>query len=222
MTRVIGIDAAGRRGWVAVTLDGGTFVEAIVGNLDEIMARSEAAKVVGIDIPIGNLPDRPRGADAAARRRLPGRSSTVFSAPPTEVLDCTGYREANERCEAMGRPKLSAQSWGIVPKIREAREWATDPRVIEVHPEVSFTTMADGDRLPPKKSWNGLWRRVELLEAHGIALPRDHAAGGVVADDLLDAAAAAWTATRHAVGKAIALPEQVETDESGRRIAIWA
>ncbi len=220
MTRVIGIDAAGRHGWVAVTLDDDEFAGAIVGGLDEIMAGSDEEAVVGIDIPIGNLPDRPRGADAAARRLLPGRTSTVFSAPPTEVLDCASYREANERCEAMGRPKLSAQSWGIVPKIREARAWASDPRVIEVHPEVSFTTMAGGEALPSKKNWNGLWRRVELLEAHGIVLPRDHAAGGVVADDLLDAAAA-WTAARHARGEALALPEQIEVDESGRRIAIW-
>ena len=73
-----------------------------------------------------------------------------------------------------------------------------------------------------KKSWNGFAERRRLLSAAGIELPHDpleHADASV--DDVLDAAAAAWSARRIALGQAGALPEHEVFDERGRRIAIW-
>ena len=40
-------------------------------------------------------------------------------------------------------------------------------------------------------------------------------------DDLLDAAAAAWTARRVLAGSARPLPDPPEVDSSGRPVAIW-
>ena len=41
-------------------------------------------------------------------------------------------------------------------------------------------------------------------------------------DDVLDAAAAAWSARRIAAGEAISLPAHPPVDTRGRPIAIWA
>jgi predicted RNase H-like nuclease len=45
--------------------------------------------------------------------------------------------------------------------------------------------------------------------------------GGVVADDVVDAAAVAWTARRIATGAARTLPEVPEPGDGGRAVAIW-
>ncbi|WP_370462421.1 DUF429 domain-containing protein [Nocardiopsis sp. FR6] len=56
----------------------------------------------------------------------------------------------------------------------------------------------------------------------GWVLPGDLGASGeVAADDVLDAAAAAWSAYRIAVDRARSCPTPVQTDASGRPIAIW-
>ena len=58
-----------------------------------------------------------------------------------------------------------------------------------------------------KKTWNGQMERRALLAAQGIELPDqlDELAGKAPVDDLLDAAAAAWTAWRCVRGTGEAL-----------------
>ena len=62
--------------------------------------------------------------------------------------------------------------------------------------------------------------RRRLLAAAGIALPDDLAAGGAAADDVLDAAVAAWSAMRKARGEAETLPADAPL-QGGRSVAIW-
>ncbi len=79
-----------------------------------------------------------------------------------------------------------------------------DDRIIEVHPELSFSVLAGGPIPASKKSWDGLMRRKLLLEQAGIYIPEvlGEAAGRVGPDDVLDAAVAAWTADRKRRGLA--------------------
>ena len=92
----------------------------------------------------------------------------------------------------------------------------------EVHPEVSFVALAGQHLGASKKQWNGHNVRRAVLAAHGIQIPDDlGGTGNVGADDILDAAAAAWSAYRIAVGDAVALPVEPEYDVAGRRVAIW-
>ena len=94
--------------------------------------------------------------------------------------------------------------------------------VVEVHPELSFQEMAGG-RLPASKAtWSGLIARRELLQQHGIDLPDDIGTAGLRAgpDDVLDAAAAAWTAVRVASSTARSLPNPPQ-DLDGVAAAIW-
>lgn len=223
---VVGVDAAGAHGWVGVAVDDDGFAGAAKGSLVEVLGglspKGEAAAVVGIDIPIGTSM-RPRVADAAVRARLGPRASSLFATPPTDVLDASDYAAANGLLAARGAPKISRQAWNLVPKMTEAAELAAvDDRLVEVHPELSFREMA-GAVLPwSKKTWNGLHLRLELLRAAGVVVPDQiDGAGAVAIDDVVDAAAAAWSARRVARGEALSFPDPPEIVD-GRTVAIWA
>jgi predicted RNase H-like nuclease len=220
--RVVGVDAAGALGWVGVVTEAGKFVGAHVGRLDEIVAWAEPVAVVGVDIPIGHVDGGVRQCDVEARRFVGPRRSSVFAAPPADVLDAVTYAEGNAALAARGMPKLSRQAWALIPKMVEAAELAAvDDRVHEVHPEVSFCALA-GSPLPwSKKSWNGQALRRRLLAQAGIHLPDEvPEIAGVAADDLLDAAVGAWSAARIASGTARTLPDPPERS-GGRSVAIW-
>jgi predicted RNase H-like nuclease len=107
---------------------------------------------IAIDIPIGLSDAGPRRCDALARRRLPGRSATVFNAPPRACLDhVDDYPGANARARQAGDQGLSRQSFGLLAKIREVDEfWPEAPGPIyEVHPELSFARLNGGVPLAP-------------------------------------------------------------------------
>lgn len=222
--RVLGIDAAGKFGWLAVVLDDDGFVAARLGSLRDLVEWAEPVDVIGIDIPIGHTADGIRQADVEARRFVgPKRASSVFAAPPKDILDAASYAEGNAVLKGLGRPMVSRQAWALLPKMLEAAELAAeDERVYEVHPEVSFCAMNDLEHLPwPKKSWNGLMHRRRLLGEAGIVLPDAvEELGAATADDLVDAAAVAWSALRIARRQSKSLPEQPEVHE-GREVAIW-
>lgn len=169
---------------------------------------------IGIDIPIGHDPMGVRQADVEARKFVGVRRSSVFPAPPAEALRAETYAAANTLLDARGLPKMSQQAWALIPKILEAAAVAAnDAHVFEVHPEVSFRAMAGEDLEWSKKSWNGLLLRRRLLAEAGIALPDVvPEVGAAVADDVVGAAAAAWSAHRIARGEARSLPDPSERE----------
>jgi predicted RNase H-like nuclease len=220
--RVLGVDSAGPLGWVGVVIDDAGFVEASCGLLSELVEWAEPAGVIGVDIPIGLVSGGGRLADIAAREFLAAARSSVFAAPPLEVVDMDDYAAANTLLGDMGVPKMSRQAWALLPKIRETALVAeADDRLFEVHPETSFRAMAGAPLSWRKKSWNGLHERRRLLASEGIVVPESlEGVGAVPADDLLDAAAAAWSARRILRGDAVSLPAPPE-EYGGRQIAIW-
>lgn len=220
--RVLGVDAAGKHGWVGIVLDDTGFVAARVGTLRQIVEWAEPVRAIGVDIPIGHAPGAIRRADVEARQFVGPRASSVFAAPPADVLAANSYAEDNAALGALGSPLLSRQAWALIPKMVEAAEVAaSDERVFEVHPEVSFRELAGEHVRWPKKSWNGLLLRRRLLADAGIILPDVVTEiDRVVADDVVDAAAAAWSARRLASGAARSLPHPPE-ENAGRRVAIW-
>lgn len=219
--RVVGIDAAGKHGWVGVVLADSRYAAACVGSLAEIIRWAEPVDVVAVDIPVGSVSSGRRSADVEARRFLGPRASSVFAAPPPQVHTASTYGEANEILVGMGAPKLSRQTWALVPKVVEAGAVArADDRIYEVHPEVSFCEIA-GEPVPwSKKSWNGLMFRRRLLESVGIVVPDVVPEVAAAADDVLDATVAAWSARRIALGSARSFPDPPE-ESGGRRMAIW-
>jgi len=194
--RVAGVDGT-KGGWVAVVLDEGCFVsDHIFLDVQSTFPELLDAAVIAIDLPVGF---GPRVADAAARAYLSGAASTVFTTPTKTILQ-TPFGPG------LG---VSAQSHALGSRILHVTELAqSDPRIYEVHPEVSFRAMNDGSPLAyRKKSAGGALERIEILRRHGIALDTLGAAASVPLDDVLDAAAAAWSASRIGSGIAGSLPD---------------
>ena len=207
--RVAGIDST-KGGWVAIELEDGRVVaDHLIRPQETDFSELGNVSILVIDIPIGF---GPRLADSAARAYLSGATSTVFTTPTRRVLEMPFG-------PGLG---VSAQSHALGPRILHVTALAaTDERIYEAHPEVSFRAMKRGMPLHyRKKSAGGVLERVELLRRQGIELRQLYAAASAAVDDVLDAAACAWTAQRIARGEAETLPETPQFLD-GRRVAIW-
>jgi predicted RNase H-like nuclease len=183
------------------------------------------AGVTGIDMPLGLLGAGWRDADLLARRALGRRGVTVFAIPPRAVWECGTYAEANRLCRELTGKGFSAQAWGLRRKITEAdqfrRRAAAGPhgvRLYEVHPELSFAALAGAPLPDSKHTPAGLAVRRDLLARAGTTLPAKIA--GAAEDDLLDAAAVAWSASRIAAGTAVTLANHGQPADDGTEIAI--
>jgi len=214
VTVTAGVDAC-RGGWVAIVLNAGHFSDAhIAATFEQILGTLQYAEAVGVDIPIGLPSEGVRAADAAARAFVGPRRSSVFPTPPRAALAAATYAEGRQVL-----PSLSAQSFALGKKILEV-EACLEDRAFEVHPEVSFAALAGHHLAHSKRSWNGQMERRRLLASAGIELPDELRAGQAAPDDVLDAAIAAWSATRKARGEAVTLPAD-PPGQDGRYVAIW-
>jgi predicted RNase H-like nuclease len=193
---VLGIDGC-PGGWVGALVTGST-IDWYAGQLADLVALPAA--VVAIDIPLALPVDgRRRACEVAARERLGPQRSSVFFAPPSAVLAARDHAEASALSRAAGSVGVSIQTWNIVPKIREALA-LDDPRLLEVHPELSFRAL--GAVTASKKTAAGQAERRTLLG--NPVLPRL-----APAEDCLDALACAWTAARWLRGSADVLGEEL-------------
>lgn len=216
---VLGADGCRGGGWVVAMIDGaGELTWHAAADTAAVLALADEheADAVALDVPIGLARlGSTRACDVQARLRLGARRSSVFAAPPREVLACRSYTEARPLA-----PSLSAQAFGLVPRIREVDELLraqpaeVHRRVVECHPEVGFASMAAGRwELATKKSAAGALQRIALLEEL-LPEPLPHDVPPLAAlDDALDAAACAIVAQRWARGQAEVLGD--ETDRLG-------
>lgn len=214
MIRVLGVDAAGKN-WVAVASDLRAYAAPTLVELLAAADADGAIEVVGIDIPIG-LPAGPeaRQADVQARAAVGPRWRSVFMTPPRTVLAALSYHAASEEALRTMNKGISRQAWALAPRILEVDEVvrSSGRRIVEVHPELSFTVLACRYLQAAKSTWSGLEDRRRLLVDAGFALPADLGHAGMVAgpDDVLDAAVACWSALRVATGDATTYPEPPE------------
>jgi predicted RNase H-like nuclease len=223
---VVGVDGC-KRGWIAIALGDneparGYFIAA----LDELLAAIPDAQAVAIDIPIGLPSTGQRQADVEARERLGPRRNSVFPTPIRDAITARTHAEASAISKRITGRGISRQAFSLAAKIQEAERWsmAAPVPVWEVHPEVSFAVMMDHPAQWRKSTWAGLRERQFALARAGISLGDLGSAGRTAgADDVLDAAAAAWSAARLHRGEAISLPDPPETaPESSKPMAIWA
>ncbi len=225
---VLGADAC-PAGWVGIALSHGN-VRAIVRPGIAALVSAATARgplaAIGIDIPIGLADASVRQADILARKAAGPRWVSVFVTPVRPALEVADYPRAGELNRRLAGTGISRQAFGLRAKILDVDRWlpgAPCP-VAEVHPELSFALMAGDQPLADSKTtWAGAVRRRELLAAHGIELTGDLGLSGlrVGVDDVLDAAAVAWTARRVAAGQARRLPETPERFSDGTDCAIW-
>jgi predicted RNase H-like nuclease len=217
---VLGVD--GWRGrWAGALLDGRSVTLLDLPDVPAVLA-VPGVELVAIDMPIGLSDDGVRACDVEARRRLPGAASSVFPAPVRPVLRAMTYDEARTTSLAAAGRSLSVQSFGLVPAIRsldDALGDPPDPRVHEVHPELSFRAL-DGRVTDRKGSGSGLAQRIRALEPVMDvldALAQDRT--GIPVIDALDACAAAWSAQRIADGVGEYVGDR-RTDARGRPMRI--
>jgi len=225
---VAGVDGF-RGGWIAFRVDlmaDHTTSVDVVDLSVLLRERPPGLVCVGIDIPVG-LFDGARNCDRAARKLLgQPRGTSVFAPPCRRALSSNDHTSATVTNLRMTGRGLSRQAWGIAPKIKQVDDAITPDCqrwAFEVHPEVCFWAL--NQRCPMKhnkKTKKGSEERSALLrgvfpkiETHlANRLPR------VGADDLLDAAAAAWTALRWHRNEAecVCSPER---DEKGLAVTIY-
>lgn len=237
--RVLGVDGC-KRGWVGVVLnhDGhiesmlvktcdGTRYDRLQRPLQRLLDAAGPIDAVGVDVPIGLVARGKRRADLEAHRTYSLRSSLFWTPPHDAVIRASSQSEATVLAHAHGGPGASAQLWNIRERILEARSMASN--LLEIHPETSFRVMAETTGIPSptwwkKREWGGFMQRLRLLEAVGIdltsATPGDAAA--VPIDDVVDAAAAAWSARRAAHGEAIYLGREPDAEIAGIEATIVA
>jgi predicted RNase H-like nuclease len=223
---VAGVDGC-RSGWIAfkVELPSLTASVELVDLPSLLRKRPPELAFLGIDIPIGLL-DGPRECDRAARKLLGPRRNSVFPAPCRAALRANSHAEASAVNRQMTGRGLTIQAWGIAPKIKQvddaitpdSQQWA-----FEVHPEVCFWALNGHHPMArKKKSKEGAAERIAALSPVFPEIER-HLANRpphIGKDDLLDAAAAAWTALRRHQGEAscVCPPER---DEKGLEVTIY-
>jgi predicted RNase H-like nuclease len=228
--RVLGVDAC-RTGWVGIALSGGEARAYFAPGIQELAGRAAAdgpVLVIAIDIPIGLADAGRRRADVLARKALGGRWPSLFITPVRAAVEAADYQAAAAENRRLAREGLSRQAFALRAKILDVDQWlqAGSPapaRVVEAHPELSFAAMAGAPLRSRKITWAGAVQRRALLAQAGIVLGGDLGLAGEQAgvDDVLDAAATAWTARRVSEGSARCLPPSPEVFSDGISAAIW-
>ena len=221
---VAGADGC-RTGWVVCRRDGdGALHIEVVKTLAEAC---EGLSILAVDMPIGlvDVPRPPRTCEVAARKLLPGKTSSVFPTPCRPALDCTTHAEANALSKTLG-VGLTRQTFHLFPKMREVdallRGHETLHSIVhEAHPELAFARMNDGRPvLSRKRRPEGFAERLELLARHGFPWePRSFP--GAARDDVLDAMAVCRTALLIAQGTATRQGPEQERDRYGLPMNIW-
>jgi predicted RNase H-like nuclease len=233
MAWVAGADGC-KLGWFRASRDtetGALRFEAIT-QARELALRPPVPTVLALDIPIGLTHAGPRACDRAARACLGRpRSSSVFPAPIRPALKARTREEASRVTVERDGRRVGAQAWALYPKILAVDEWLRSepearPIAREVSPELSFWAW-NGERAmaDSKHSRTGLRARRALAErwlGRGVLRQArgDLRVGEVADDDILDAIAVLWTATRIARGESRSLPEHPQSDALGLRMEI--
>lgn len=224
-TRVAGVDGC-PAGWLRVErLTNGT-LHADILSTPALFAEAEQFHTIAIDIPIGLSGAGDRLVDRRAREILGApRSSSVFSAPPRDVLEANSYSDACERSFNACGKRMSRQAFGILAKIRDVDQQLRSAmhligRVHEAHPEVSFSFMAGGQPMRhSKRTREGLTERVALLDAHFgdvfANLRTRFRVSKVHSDDIADAMVLLWSAERIQSATHVTLCKEVARDDCG-------
>jgi predicted RNase H-like nuclease len=205
----VGVDWA-RGTWVVVEATAkSTSVSAEPSLLNVWQEYGDQASEILVDVPLHLMREGDRECDREAMQSLGSRSSTVFWTPTRGAIEARDYETAAEE----NTRGLGSQSWGLIPRIREARALLEEvPEaheiVYESHPEVCFKAL-HGDDLPSKTDEAGFEARKSCLINHGgesfqpvldfVAERRansqwHHRIQSGRVDDVLDAAVLALTA----------------------------
>jgi predicted RNase H-like nuclease len=233
MVWVAGADGC-RKGWIRVSreIETGELEFHVLENAAALLTVAPRPAVLGLDIPIGLPEQGRRECDDHARACLgwPRRNS-VFPAPIRPALRAKTREAAAAITQAADGRRVGTQAWALYPKIRGVDQLLQSNRparrrIREAHPEVCFWEWNEQRAIQAgKKTRPGKQVRLRIAEhwlGDGVlqAARGGHLKKDVADDDILDAIAALWTATRIFGGRARTLPEQPPMDSTGLRMEI--
>ena len=162
MTGVLGVDGC-RGGWVGALVDGDARAPGTGSPTSGRRSRCRWTRSPST-CRSACRPSGRRDCDLLAKAALGRAHSRVFLAPPRGVLSAGSYDEAGRlHRELTGGLGMSVQTWHLVPKIREVDAVADDPRLVEVHPELSLAELAGTGPLVSKKTAAGRAARLAVL-----------------------------------------------------------
>jgi predicted RNase H-like nuclease len=227
--KVVGVDGC-KAGWAAAALAGDCVdIEVFAAAADLFAAHADAERFL-IDMPIG-LPERQDDLrpDAAARRMLKGKASSLFNCPCRQAV-YADVKDASAVNRAVLGQALSAQSIGLIKRIRELDEYLSAhgevrQRVFESHPELCFAKLSGAAVPEGKRTPEGQRKRLAILSAfkptvrgavEHAGLPKKQAAP----DDLIDAACLAVVAQLSLAQPLKSVPERPQTDARGLKMQI--
>ena len=230
-----GIDGC-KGGWVCALryADSAAVEIRLLTHIEQIAALKPRPAIAAIDMPIGFLDQAVEGGrecERQARKKLPGRTSCVFSAPCRAVLPMypDGHKKASQRNRESGPDGvgLSIQAFHLLPKLKELddfldiahRDW-----IIESHPELAFALLnSERPVLEPKRKMPGRNARIKLLRDVPIEVPNSKPASHneieAEWDDILDAIVLTLTSERVLKHKATVLGKG-SRDSRGLRMEI--
>jgi predicted RNase H-like nuclease len=217
-------------GWVSVAFSRNEFADAAVDTeAGQLWSRVEdQAERVLVDVPVGLIedgdPERP--PNRLAREALGNRAATVTTPPVREATRKRRFPAAERTMQRKTGSKLSRAAFAAseaiaavdellqeVPKSREV--------VGEAHPELCFRAFAGEPMAYDRTTAGGYAERLRTLaEFDRDAPPTVQSAAEAVAgadvrvEDVLDAAALAYTA-RRGPGELRTLPPDPERDTTG-------
>jgi predicted RNase H-like nuclease len=219
---VLGVDGT-PHGWAVIASKEGQMRVRQIVRLANIFERPPYPDIVAVDVPIGLLDAYEIGGrecDRKARRDLEQRGSSVFVPPVRAVLSVDSYEEACavSRASSKHDKALSKQTWGIVPKIKEADDLLRlKPHLRsilrEVHPEVCFCELTSKPmEFAKSKSEGRAERRKALAREFGVdAILAQARRERLSVVDTLDALVACWSAMRLAKGEGRSLVPDEKT-----------
>ena len=229
---VIGVDGC-PGGWIAVIWKDGKAQTKFFPLGEFASIAEEDAAVIAVDMPIG-FPDRHgRAADQQAQRVLSPFGSRVFSVP------CRDAVRADNWTEAIRLNKLNSNGVSVTPVTNAIRPRmieidnlvSRDPllqqRVKEIHPEVTFFHLNECRPIAEKKKTKeGEQLRQDLLRRAGFPVfdlgAQPYRKALVGRDDIVDACAAAVSASRILQGRAVHYPLEDMRDRQGLLMRIHA
>jgi predicted RNase H-like nuclease len=225
----VGVDGC-RAGWFTVKfVDSSNWEINIFRSIRSLWNNCKESNLILIDMPIGLIEEgsHERVCDKEARRLLGRkRGSSIFPVPCRSAV----YTDINEASkvnyEHTGR-KLSRQALGILPKIRQVDQLlnsnnVTRLRIRETHPELYFWALNDRNPMVfSKKDRRGIRERKKILfsldpkyELIFKYAEQAYRRKDVARDDILDALAAAVTASK-GEKSLVSIPARPEIDSKG-------
>jgi len=209
MNSFAGVDGC-KSGWIVIRLDEKNNLDwKLCETIQEVIDFTFTTSLTLIDIPIGLKDDDPeeRMCDKAARKLLGyPRMLSVFHIPNRPVVYASSYEEACSLSQQIKGKKISVQTWGIVPKIKEVDSVFAENRHVqnsirETHPEVCFFGLSGRPMKYSKKTQIGINERLYVLtKVYPLSkrifstLKRNIPHTSALNDDILDALAAALSA----------------------------